>query len=384
MVDRPIGDKRLSGVFPIVMGAFLGSMFGNTGFGKMVGASIGAGIPAIGKLVTRSEDGKREWRPKRRREQEDINTYIDTLKYVKNMRLYNQYADKALKENNFNVRQYLKEKEEEGEYNKEKQRELTNYKKRVKLDFKHHTGYNFEYGEPKYVEKGMSRKEVISAINKEIAEIQSKRKVEKLPENAIKAIAYEQEAHKTMYAYEPGDDLSQYMAALPNKDRKYFQYFMDAPEKEKDKILSIAPNYMRRALQFSWRRPVDSKEDLVDYFKEHALPDQYWEGWKEDTNIDDVKVKMVNQLKQDPGEFNIWQDDKRRADQTNIPIPILNKHNNAAQIQSMLTTLLTQQGFEDIQFGATLNSNSNRIDFTVAHDERKETEEKIKRMNVYE
>jgi endonuclease YncB( thermonuclease family) len=384
MVDRPIADHRLGGLFPVIVGGFIGSMFGRSGFGKMVGTAVGAGIPLIGKGIVAAthHDKKQEWRPKRRREQEDINTYMDMLKYIKNMRLYNQYAEKSKKEDKFDVKKYENEEKAKGEFLKQRSKELDDYKRIVKLDFKHHRNYNFKYGQPKYVEKGMDRKSVISAINKEKNEIQSNRKVEKVPMNAIKAIAYKQEAQKTMYAYEPGSDLSQFMAALPKKDRQYFKYFVDAPAAEKDKILRIAPKYMRRALEFSWGRDVEAKESVEDYFTKHALPDESWEGWREDANLDDVKVKMVNKLKQDPGEFNIWDADKQRASQVNIPIPRLNKVNNFAEVSSQLKTILGKLGYEDIQITTTGNGNGNIVDMQVAKDEKDDVEEKIKRMRV--
>jgi hypothetical protein len=139
---------------------------------------------------------------------------------------------------------------------------------------------------------------------------------------------------------------------------------------------------MRRALEFSWGRDVEAKESVEDYFTKHALPDESWEGWREDANLDDVKVKMVNKLKQDPGEFNIWDADKQRASQVNIPIPRLNKVNNFAEVSSQLKTILGKLGYEDIQITTTGNGNGNIVDMQVAKDEKDDVEEKIKRMRV--
>ena len=382
MVDRPIADNRFGGIFPIVMGAFIGSFFGNRPFGKMIGMAVGAGIPLVGKIAVglTHHDKDRDWRPKRRVEQEDINTYMDMLKYVKNLRLYNKYSEKALKEDHFDVSDYENKSKLEGEERKARIKELKEYKRSVKLDFSHHKRFEFEYGSPKYVEDGMSRKEVVSAINKEMLEIQSERKVEKVPLNAIKAIAYKQEAMKTMYAYEPGSDLSQFMSALPKKDRNYFQYFVDAPQQEKDKILRITPNYMRRALQFAWGKDVDSKESLSQYFTKHALPDIKWEGWREDANLNDVKVKVVNKMKQDPGEFNIWDNDKVQADSVNIPVPRVNQNNNIEYVNNTLRQLLGNFGYENVQvMPSGINYGNDTVDIDVGNDERADIEERIKR-----
>ena len=243
----------------------------------------------------------------------------------------------------------MKSKEYNGVENKLRQTELTDYKRKVKLDFKHRDNYNFKYGKPKYVESGMTKKETISAINKEISEIQGQRKVTKVPVNALKAIEFKQAADNTMYGYNPGDSLVNIMTALPKKDRQYFKHFMDAPEEEKEKILRIAPSYMRRALQSTWGKTVDKKPTLNEYFMSHGLPDASWIGWDENTNINDVKVKLVHQNKLDPGEFDIWEDNERQADEVNIPIPQMNARNSARQTQMKLQQLLGRSGYNDVQ-----------------------------------
>ena len=352
-IEQNIADNRYLGIGGIVSGAFIGSMFGakHSRFGRLVGGFIGGAIPAIGKAIIgiTHKDKERDWRPKRRVKQENLNEYVDILKYIKNMKLYEEYKVKAKKENNFDVEKYIKDNDIQGVYNKAKKQELIDFKKKVKLDFKHRKSYNFNYGKPKYVTKKMTQKETISAINKEIAEIQNDRRVDKLPVNVVKAIGYKQQAEKTMYGYKPGDSLVNIMSALPKKDRQYFKHFIKAPEEEKEKILRIAPSYMRRALQSSWGMKVDKKPTLDEYFQTHGLPGEDWVGWDEDTNLDDVKVKLVHNNKLDPGEFDIWKDTKIQADKTNIPIPEINAKNTRAEVQNELKKILTESGYNNIQ-----------------------------------
>ena len=54
--------------------------------------------------------------------------------------------------------------------------------------------------------------------------------------------------------------------------------------------------------------------------------------------MDDVKVKMVHQNNLDPGEFDIWDDNKRRADETNIPIPDMNRRMNPRMTQLCISS----------------------------------------------
>lgn len=382
-IEENIADNRLGGFGGILMGGFIGSLFGKSRFGKIVGTVVGATVPAIGKIAYMSGTTKdRDWRPKRRREQEKLNEYVDTLKYVKNMRLYNQYKTKALKENNFDVERFIESKESAGVNNKIRQNELTDYKRKVKLDFKHRDRYNFKYGKPKYVNESMSRKETISAINKEIAELQGQRKVTKVPLNALKAIEFKQAAEQTMYGYEPGDSLVNIMTALPKKERQYFKHFMDAPEEEKQKILRIAPSYLRRALQSTWGMPVDEKPSLQEYFQTHGLPDVSWVGWDESTNIEDVKVKLVHRNKLDPGEFDIWDSDEVQADATNIPIPMIDAKNNPREVQMKLNRLLGSAGYDDIQMHFVQSSTGNNTSLTVKRDARNDVSQQIGALNI--
>ena len=381
-IQENIGDNSLGGLGGIIAGAFIGSMFGRKGskFGTLVGATLGGLIPAIGKIgvAVTHHDKDRDWRPKRRRDQEELNEYVDTLKYVKNMRLYEQYKIKSLKEDHFDVEKFMKSKEAAGVSNKLRQQELTDFKRKVKLDFKHRDRYNFKYGKPKYVNMKMDKKATISAINQELSELQNQRKVTKLPANALKAIQYKQMADKTMYGYNPGDSLVNIMSALPKKDRQYFKHFIDAPEEEKGKILRIAPEYLRRALQSSWGMKVDKKPSLNEYFQTHGLPDASWVGWDENTNIDDVKVKLVHQNKMDPGEFDIWDDNKKQADQTNIPIPMINARNSARQTQLKLTQILGKAGYDNVQVDYMTNSvGKNNTKIHVKHDARDDVESQI-------
>lgn len=382
-VQENIANNSMFGLGGIVTGAFIGSLFGKRPFGKIVGAVVGGTVPAIGKIAyIAGTDSEREWRPKRRIEQEKLNEYVDVLKYVKNMRLYEQYKTKAKKENNFDVESFMKSKEAAGYVNQARQKELTDYKRKVKLDFKHRDRYNFKYGKPKYVESSMSKKDTISAINKEIAELQSQRKVTKVPENAIKAIQYRQAAEQTMYGYDPGESLANIMTALPKKERQYFKHFMDAPEEEKQKILRIAPSYLRRALQSTWGMKVDRKPSLDEYFRTHGLPDASWIGWDESTNIDDVKVKLIHQNNLDPGEFDVWESDEVQADQANIPIPVIDANNNPRQVQMKLSQILGKAGYSDIQTTFMRSNSGDKTSLYIKRDARGEVSQQIAALQI--
>jgi hypothetical protein len=185
-----------------------------------------------------------------------------------------------------------------------------------------------------------------------------------------------------MYGYEPGDSLVDIMSALPKKERQYFKHFVDAPEEEKKKILRIAPSYLRRALQSSWGMPVDKKPSLDEYFRTHGLPDASWIGWDENTNIDDIKVKLVHQNKLDPGEFDIWDADKAQADQVNIPIPKINAKNNPREVQIKLSQILGSAGYENVQISFAEANSGNKTIFHVKKDAKDDVAQQIEELEV--
>lgn len=381
-LEKDIANQHAMGIAGVAAATYIGTLFGRTKFGKIVGGTVAFSAVMAGKgIMAMGSDSERDWRPLRRRKQEEMNEYIDALKYIKNIRLYGEYKEKAMRENGFDVDKYVASKEAKGSENKAKRKELEDFKKTVKVDFKHRKRYNFKYGKPKYVDMESGYKQIIHDVNKEIAELQSERKVEKLPLNAIKALEYRDAAKKTMWGYEPGDSIADMMSALPKKDRQYFKHFMNAPEEEKEKILRIAPSYMRRALQSTWGMKVDEKPALADYFTEHALPNPEWIGWREDVNMDDVKVKLVHLNKLDPGEFDIWDDTKKQADQVNIPIPNIHMHSTRAQSQKALNDVLRNAGMEDIQL-SFVNSRHPSAVLNISSDPRTDVEKRMDRMDI--
>ena len=99
------------------------------------------------------------------------------------------------------------------------------------------------------------------------------------------------------------------------------------------------------------------------------------------TNIDDVKVKLVHQNNLDPGEFDIWDDNERQADATNIPIPMIHAHNNARQVQMKLNNILGHAGYQDIQM-SFVSSNRNTTSLNIKRDARPDVESQIQNLEI--
>lgn len=404
-IERPTG---------LLFGALLGSLFGKKKFGKYAGAIAGMGAVLVGKGVVRAKEAitGEKWIPEPVRKERELVEYMDVLKYVKNQNLYNHYKKRALDEEGFDVDEYEKNIQEEADKREHITNSLKKGKKFIKEDYeeanekkknyeenkkptKHEkTGNEFldkilntKYEISKFLydfrlnrltEKAREKREDFREVNKKINGVESYRNIDMLPELATKALEYKEKAEKTMYGYDVGEPLTNILAALPKIDRDRINDFINAPEEEREELLEIAPDYVKRVLQSSWGLEVDEKPSLEEYFKRHQLPDESWEGWQEDVDLESIKVKMINKEGLDYSDFNVWDDDVERADMLeDIPLPTVNFRNNAINIKNRLNTLLNDIGIQDVKIDYTFSSSNANVDLNIQHSSRDQVEEKI-------
>jgi len=364
-------------VFATAMGIVAGSLFGGkSAYGRVVGAVIGGALTSFSSIHAKAVElstGKR-WIPEYRRKERNLNEYVDMLKYIKAQKLYADYSKQALDKEGFNVQEYMDKKKLDGEARTKEAQDLMVIKRAIQQGDKTWEEGLKESG-LEYETEPQDKKEAMKIINKKINEIKSFREVEKIPTLALKAISYYQQSKKTMYGYEPGDPVMDFFVSLPKKEREYFQGFLEAPEEEKPEILSIAPNYMRRALESAWGMAVEDKTELTEYFKEHQLPSSTWEGWNEDSNLDVVKVKLIKNEALTPTEFGIWPEDENIAEQQSIRAPKMNIHEKATTIKRKLEDLLKELGLEEINVSIDKTTHGNlNVEMDIKQNNKNEIE----------
>lgn len=496
-IDRPTG---------VFWGGLIGYMLGSPGskYGKLLGAVVGATTVSVGKVYKHTYETvkKEKWIPKEKREIRNIEEYIDKLKFVKNRKLFEEYAKKALVEDNIDVKEVIenskrlgdknkreknkinklkekytktgklstkelrkynikydkkydslttigrglsdekgrkklkelfidntshydaklrreakkealrrervneteeeaenrhnlnklkrkqslaiREKEKENERVRSKKLKLFNEKEPVKKPSKKRKPYNGfkeryeQYKDLKEWEKKDKKRGLRRAVNSKLENIQLDRKTYKLSYNAMKAIEYYNNSEQTMYGYDPGEPITNFLKALPKKDRIYFNKLANAPEEERKKILNITPKYMRRALQSAYKMKVDEKESLVKYFSEHNLPDENWRGWDENVDLNSLKVKIVQKNNLNFGDFNIWQQDKVKADmQGKIPIPIMGVDTRPSQVANQLQHMLGKAGYKNLKLSYSFGGNGEKFKTSMKEDVRQDVYDKI-------
>lgn len=392
MTHHPLYAIAAGGVVGAMFGSLKSGDLGHDGtrimarYGKIVGGVIGASAMAGAMMYkTLYEHIKDEaWIPERRRKERATEEYFDVMKYVKYNRLYQQYAAKALHEENFDVDAYLAKKKRDGEFRKKRKNDLEKIKRRL------YASHTKDW--PKFQEelKGMGITanglgDAMSKINDELNEIAVHRELTPLSQNAARAILYKQATKKTMYGYEQGDPMADVLAAIPKKDRDYVMPFIDAPEEERARILQVAPNYMKRILQSSWGMKVDDRKPLQEYFKEHPLPGAKWAGWKEDTSLEDVKVKFVDKAGLDPSEFDIWPADKRRAATVDAGTPDVFKGRETAQTYAgKIRDILYGRGLDDINVEVVESDREGiSVDLDLQQDRRRDFQRTLNNNGQY-
>ena len=435
----PVINKTIERPAGLLLAGFIGAAFGRTKSAKLIGAAIGVGTIATGKIIAQTKETitGEKWKPSNRKHEEDVEEYLDKLTYVKNMKLFEEYSNKALQEDGFDVKEYQRNNEiaansrkakasrverkkkelnygeiteeqylnsfESSRLTDEQEAELKQKRKKMNKEIKKNSrdkmidtlfskktvGEKFKkfidirkdriekYKETdEYIDKSTvtQRKRNINKDNNENTQF---RKITQLPENAIMALQYYQKAQETVYGYDYGENVQNLMKALPKTEKDFFKYFVKAPEEEREEILQVIPNYLKEPMMNLWGKHTDTpKESLEDYFSEHQLPDEEWVGWDEDVDLNSLKVKLVNEEGLEATNFNIWQDDIDMANSVNIPIPHMNKKFNRNKAKVTLERLLTESGYENVEVTPKSSLNNNIV-LNIDNDTRYEVEQKL-------
>jgi endonuclease YncB( thermonuclease family) len=359
-------------------GAVIGALFGRTRYGRFFGAAVGAltvGAGSLYRSVYEKVTGRR-WIPERRRKEWEIEEHIDILKYIKHARLFAHEARAAMQEENFDIFAFFEYQKSEKKSRKKRIETLTEAKREI---YRAKNKVNAEYMAEKYdvtllpmeeSEKLDPIKHLTRSINEEIKQLSAKQPEPVLPPRAAKAYEYYQKAKQTMYGYEVGEPLKNFLTALPKKERRYFNLLLEAPDEEWQKVRTVLPSWMLRVLgPMRGDYNVPEKPELEEYFESHFLPDAEWEGWHPATGLEDVKVNLVRREAMDVAEFNIWQDDIARANLSDTPVPkMFNPVERGNVLKNKLSNLLSGTGIEDIDIIMEPVSSGLRVQMDIQQD----------------
>jgi hypothetical protein len=147
--------------------------------------------------------------------------------------------------------------------------------------------------------------------------------------DARSAQKYQSAAASTRMGVNPqGSPLSIYWT-LPDSERQFFNAFATAQGSERNRILSMVPGDQAHLYEAVWDRmdsgdptmnPAvsNSKIDL-DYMKaQYAaasidMPSDDWIGWREDVDMEDIKVRYVSNLGGDLHDYGLWESNLKKS-----------------------------------------------------------------------
>lgn len=340
---------------PVIAGAemaAIGHLFGKTkktrGIGRVIGAAVGAGTSSLRVL---SETGSSlipgdlpdTWIPEERRTEREINQYFDRLKYVKYRGLYEKASQLAKQEEGIDLDQLYGTIEQKANDNKGLKRYLQDRKKT--LSFAKKMGY----GDAESIERQLDD------FNFGLEQISGAKEAYEAGKYTTLAMKYKQEFEGTLYAMGEfgASDRTALMRALTPKEREYIPRFMESTSsKERQQILKYVPEDIKRILKGSWGLKNDKPEDIKAYFKDHYLPNETWEGWDASTNLDDIKIKVMQKEGINPTVSGYWGKDQARADQNDakaIPMNSFSHRVDADRLRSIISGL----GLSDVDVQLT-------------------------------
>jgi hypothetical protein len=287
LLESMMRGGLIGGVIMAVLG---GGGKRRTSAGAIVGALIGGLGHAYARHYEYTHDGE-VWIPKRRRIEHDINEYFDILKYMKYTGLY-EAAKREAAAQGYDVEALLADIEQKEAEVKQRRYELEQEKRRL------------------YITQPKGWEERRREINQELAQIQESRWDELiLPDIVRQALQYKEKSEETLYAIDPYDDRMKVARAFPTKDRWFFDEFVNAPERDRERILELVPRNQRRIYKALWGYGDEEVPPLEEYFQKYVLPDADWEGWRPEFDLESIKLKVVQNQQLDLSDFNFWPDD---------------------------------------------------------------------------
>jgi len=137
------------------------------------------------------------------------------------------------------------------------------------------------------------------------------------------AVQYRMAAKRTMYGADIySGDIDTLALALPKRKREHFRSMIQEQDPgNREKILSTAGRLERRIYQAAWGMKVERRPELQDYFERHELPDDNWEGWHPNTNMDHVKIKIGQSMGIEMSQMGYYPQQLKQANFANPSYP---------------------------------------------------------------
>lgn len=153
---------------------------------------------------------------------------------------------------------------------------------------------------------------------------------------------YRREASQTLIGADAYANEFRLLAALPKREKVYFNQFMEAKPEERERILELVPDNMRDLYIAQWDKAIlrdlqENKLEATDQERYNlereifnrmaairskrkaeaeavlsesnpGVPDESWIGWRSDVDLEDIKLKYLIQTGRDYHYYDLWDD----------------------------------------------------------------------------
>lgn len=296
---------------------------------RRVGAVVGAAVGMAYRAIAAPKDG---WIPDRTKKKWEMEEYFDRLTYLKYMGLYKKAAEKAKDEEDVDVEDIMEQKEQKDEIHDRTQKYLKDVKEELRQ-----------------VKDSPEKKRLMKMLNGRLNSLAEDTTIMKGGEWTHSALIYKQAADSTMTGLKQGASWAQIITALPQNDREYFMEFVKERDPEKrDDILKVASPAIKKALSMAWGMKTQKEKTNEEYFKDHALPQEAWVGWRPDVDLKNIEVKTIDNEAMNLSDFGFYESQLRDPNVASAePLNIRQKSKNV-DIKTSLKHILVGKGLKDV------------------------------------
>lgn len=304
----------------------------NHGTGALIGAVTGL---AISGLNPESDifNLSKKYIPKDTEKKWEIEEYFDRLEYMKYTSLFHKTARKAKRKEGVDVNRIINEYERNKEKNDKIIDELEEQKKKAE----------------RMIDE-QAKNQLIATLDGKINELLTPIQYLKAGEYTKSALAYKKAADTTMYGLSEDATTADVLRSLPKYDRDFFLDFANVKDpKERKKILETVSPYKAKALKIMWGEEFKEQESNNNFFNNHNLPNMFWAGWHSNVDLDNVKMKTIENEGMMLSDFGMYESAKNDPAAIRAPeIREMNSSTNPLSLQANMLSLLNGVGFQSV------------------------------------
>jgi hypothetical protein len=359
-------DQPVASIFNFAaIGSLVGKQLWDTpGKGALVGAAAGFALSGGKNALFDKDKMFGVYIPDRTKKKWDLEEYYDRLKYMKYTGLYEKAARLAKRKEDTDIKRILNKID----YNQNKREKIRNQL----LASEDKVRNTYAEGDPE-------KEALLNNIGMKLAGLNDPSAVITAGKYTKAALAYKQAAESTIFGMKDNATWSQMLRAVPKNERDYILEFAKErdPKKRKDIMKHISP-YQRKVLQIAWGEKPDELKSNSSYFANHKLPGSSWSGWNPSIDLDNVKIKTIQNEGMLLSDFGVYESQLDDSAVINAPeIKNISHNQSGLELRKNLLTALNGAGLTGVDVSLEPSSDSG---IQVVANIARETGYKMKQM----